>query len=53
MNVTGEENARGTVKITHDGYVDGSDADGSALSIDLRRTAPRTGAAAPPPRASS
>ncbi|MCX4856080.1 hyaluronoglucosaminidase [Streptomyces canus] len=36
LNVTGVENARGTVKITHDGYVDGSDADGSALSIDLQ-----------------
>ncbi|MFE2213486.1 hypothetical protein ACFW93_16200 [Streptomyces canus] len=30
------ETARGTVKITHDGTVDGSDADGSALSIDLQ-----------------
>lgn len=36
LNVTGVETARGTVKITHDGYVDGSDADGSALSIDLQ-----------------
>ncbi|GKQ37552.1 hypothetical protein ALMP_40890 [Streptomyces sp. A012304] len=38
MNLAGAETARGTLKITHNGYLDGSDADGSALSIDLKTT---------------
>lgn len=38
MNLSGTETGRGTLKISHNGYVDGSDADASALSIDLKTT---------------
>ncbi|MFF3333470.1 hyaluronoglucosaminidase [Streptomyces sp. NPDC002888] len=34
--VTGRETGRGTVKIAHVGYADGSDASASAVSIDLQ-----------------
>jgi len=36
MYLSGTETARGTLKITHRGYADGSDAGAAALSIDLR-----------------
>ncbi|GHB53096.1 hypothetical protein GCM10010377_50120 [Streptomyces viridiviolaceus] len=36
MNLSGTETARGTLKISHVGYADGSDADASGLSIDLK-----------------
>lgn len=38
MHLSGAETARGTLKISHNGYLDGSDADASALSIDLKTT---------------
>ncbi|MFF4833022.1 hyaluronoglucosaminidase [Streptomyces sp. NPDC001315] len=40
--VTGVETGRGTVKVSHMGYADGSDANASALSIDLRTTGATT-----------
>ncbi|MEU6354251.1 hyaluronoglucosaminidase [Streptomyces sp. NPDC047072] len=36
MYLTGVETGRGTLKIAHVGYADGSDASASALSIDLQ-----------------
>ncbi|MFG3288702.1 hyaluronoglucosaminidase [Streptomyces sp. NPDC048179] len=36
MYLTGVETGRGTLKIAHVGYADGSDANASALSIDLQ-----------------
>ncbi|MFI2432723.1 hyaluronoglucosaminidase [Streptomyces sp. NPDC018693] len=36
MYVTGRETGRGTLKISHMGYADGSDANAAALSLDLR-----------------
>ncbi len=36
MYLSGTETGRGTLKITHRGYADGSDANAAALSIDLR-----------------
>uniref|UniRef100_A0A182DVL8 Hyaluronidase n=2 Tax=Streptomyces TaxID=1883 RepID=A0A182DVL8_9ACTN len=36
MYLSGTETARGTLKITHRGYADGSDKDAAALSLDLR-----------------
>ncbi|GAA1993197.1 hyaluronoglucosaminidase [Kitasatospora viridis] len=36
MYLSGTETARGTLKITHTGYADGSDRNAAALSIDLR-----------------
>jgi hypothetical protein len=36
--VRGTETGRGTLKITHDGYADGSDANAAGLSIDMQTT---------------
>jgi hypothetical protein len=36
MHLSGKEKAHGTLKISHNGYLDGSDANAAALSIDLR-----------------
>lgn len=36
MYLSGREKNRGTLKIAHEGYADGSDAGAAALSIDLR-----------------
>ena len=36
MYLSGKETTRGTLKISHNGYADGSDANASALSIDLK-----------------
>lgn len=36
MYLSGTETARGTLKITHRGYADGSDKDAAALLLDLR-----------------
>jgi hypothetical protein len=36
--IRGTEENRGTVKITHDGYADGSDANAAGLSIDMQTT---------------
>ncbi|WP_461064690.1 hyaluronoglucosaminidase [Streptomyces pseudoechinosporeus] len=36
MYLSGKETGRGTLKISHNGYADGSDANASALSIDLK-----------------
>ncbi|WP_411073291.1 hyaluronoglucosaminidase [Streptomyces sp. cmx-4-25] len=36
MYLTGKETTRGTLKISHIGYADGSDGGASALSIDLK-----------------
>ncbi|MGW0823096.1 hyaluronoglucosaminidase [Streptomyces sp. NPDC002845] len=36
MYLTGRETARGTLKISHMGYADGSDQGAAALSLDLR-----------------
>ncbi|WP_019063306.1 hypothetical protein [Streptomyces prunicolor] len=38
MYLTGVETGRGTLKIAHVGHADGSDANASALSIDLQTT---------------
>jgi hypothetical protein len=34
--VNGVEKSRGTIKVAHSGYADGSDSAGSAISIDLQ-----------------
>lgn len=36
MHLSGKEKAHGTLKISHNGYLDGSDANAAALSIDLK-----------------
>jgi hypothetical protein len=38
VEVTGVETGRGTVKIAHKGYADGSDASAAAISVDLQTT---------------
>jgi Pectate lyase superfamily protein len=38
MYLTGTETGRGTLKISHLGYADGSDANASGISIDMRTT---------------
>ncbi|MCX4697237.1 hyaluronoglucosaminidase [Streptomyces sp. NBC_01352] len=38
MHLSGKETRHGTLKISHNGYLDGSDADAAALSIDLKTT---------------
>jgi DNA-binding transcriptional regulator YdaS (Cro superfamily) len=47
VEVTGVETNRGTVKIAHKGYADGSDASAAAISVDLQTvTGGSTGTAA-------
>ncbi len=36
VQITGKETSRGTLKITHKGYADGSDSGAAAISIDLQ-----------------
>jgi len=38
VEVTGTETGKGTIKIAHKGYADASDANASAISIDLQTT---------------
>lgn len=46
LEVTGTETNRGTVKITHQGYSDGSDSSAAAVSIDLQTTVGGSGGTA-------